>query len=97
MVEKKQVFGRGLTSLLCENLCEVSSNNNNNEQVTIPIEKLKSGPWQARKTFNVADLEDLTNSIESKGIISPILVTPIKTKGAEDFNIIAGERRWRAA
>ena len=97
MVEKKQGLGRGLTSLLGENLSEVSSNNNNNEQVTIPIEKLKPGPWQARKTFNADDLGDLTNSIESKGIISPILVTPVKIKGVEGFYIIAGERRWRAA
>ena len=96
MVEKKQGLGRGLTSLLGENLSEVSSNNNN-EQITIPVEKLKPGPWQARKTFNDADLEDLTNSIVSKGIISPILVTPVKIKGVEDFYIIAGERRWRAA
>ena len=96
MVEKKQGLGRGLTSLLGENLSEVSSNNNN-EQMKIPVEKLKPGPWQARKTFNAADLEDLTNSIESKGIISPILVTPVKIKGVEDFYIIAGERRWRAA
>jgi ParB family chromosome partitioning protein len=97
MVEKKQGLGRGLTSLLGENLSEVSPNNNNNEQVTIPTEKLKPGPWQARKTFNVSDLEDLKNSIESKGIISPILVTPVNIKGVEDFYIIAGERRWRAA
>ena len=95
MVEKKQGLGRGLTSLLGENLSEVSSNNN--KQLTIPIEKLKPGPWQARKTFNSADLEDLTNSIVSKGIISPILVTPVKVKSAVDFYIIAGERRWRAA
>ena len=96
MAERKQGLGRGLTSLLGENLSE-DSPNNNNEQLTIPIEKLKPGPWQARKTFNVSDLEDLTNSIESKGIISPILVTPAKTKGVEIFYIIAGERRWRAA
>ena len=96
MAEKKQGLGRGLTSLLGENLSEASPNNNN-EQITIPIEKLKPGPWQARKTFNVSDLEDLTNSIESKGIISPILVTPVKIKGVEGFYIIAGERRWRAA
>ena len=96
MVEKKQGLGRGLTSLLGENLSEVSSNNNN-EQIRIPVEKLKPGPWQARKTFNAADIEDLTNSIVSKGIISPILVTPVKINGAEDFYIIAGERRWRAA
>ena len=96
MAERKQGLGRGLTSLLGENLSE-DSPNNNNEQLTIPIEKLKPGPWQARKTFNVSDLEDLTNSIESKGIISPILVTPAKIKGVEIFYIIAGERRWRAA
>ena len=96
MAERKQGLGRGLTSLLGENLSEVSPNNNN-EQLTIPIEKLKPGPWQARKNFNSSDLEDLTNSIESKGIISPILVTPAKIKDVEIFYIIAGERRWRAA
>ena len=97
MAEKKLALGRGLTSLLGENITDVVSNNKNNEQTTKPIEKIKPGPWQARKTFKNSDLEDLSRSIESKGIINPILVTPANSQDDKDFYIIAGERRWRAA
>ena len=98
MVERKTGLGRGLTSLLGENLSHMDFTLNNDSQIKkIPIEKIQPGPWQARVMFDKDDLEDLTNSIISKGIVNPILVTPSKKKDNSLFYLIAGERRWRAA
>ena len=98
MVERKIGLGRGLTSLLGENLSHMDITLNNDSQIKkIPIEKIQPGPWQARVTFDRDDLEDLSNSIISKGIINPVLVTPSEQKDDDLFYLIAGERRWRAA
>ena len=81
MVERKIGLGRGLTSLLGENLSHNDFTKNNDTQIKkIPLEKLKPGPWQARKVFGKEDLEDLANSIISKGIVNPVLVTPSEKK-----------------
>jgi ParB family chromosome partitioning protein len=63
---------------------------------TLPVAFLKPNRFQPRKTFAPEDLNDLTESIREKGILQPILVRPIKGD-AETFEIVAGERRWRAA
>ena len=98
MVERKTGLGRGLTSLLGENLSHMDFTLNNDSQIKkIPIEKIQPGPWQARVMFDKDDLEDLSNSIISKGIVNPVLVTPSKKKDDNLFYLIAGERRWRAA
>ena len=60
----------------------------------IPIEKIEPNPNQPRQIFNQEALQELANSILEKGIIQPLLV---RKKGADQFEIIAGERRWRAA
>jgi ParB family chromosome partitioning protein len=62
----------------------------------VPIESLKPNPDQPRKHFSVESLEELTASIRDKGVLQPILVRP---QPGEDgmWQIIAGERRWRAA
>ena len=98
MVERKIGLGRGLTSLLGENLSHTDFTLNNDSQIKkIPIEKIQPGPWQARKLFDKEDLQDLSNSIISKGIVNPVLVTPSEKKDNNVFYLIAGERRWRAA
>jgi ParB family chromosome partitioning protein len=61
---------------------------------TLPIEFLKANPNQPRKRFNKADLDDLAESIKARGLLQPILVRPI---AHEHYEIVAGERRWRAA
>jgi ParB family chromosome partitioning protein len=58
-----------------------------------PIEKLKPNPRNPRRQFTEAELEELTDSIKERGIIQPIVVR----ETANEFEIIAGERRWRAA
>jgi ParB family chromosome partitioning protein len=65
-------------------------------QKRVPIEFLRANPRNPRTVFDEADLEELTASIREKGIIQPILVRTVP--GAADaYEIIAGERRWRAA
>jgi ParB family chromosome partitioning protein len=62
----------------------------------VPIELLHPNPAQPRKTFVEADLEELAQSLRAKGIIQPLLVRP-SPRAAGDYEIVAGERRWRAA
>ena len=101
MADKKTGLGRGLTSLLGENLSEsileIEKNNNNIEIKKIPIEKIKPGPWQARKQFDKESIYELSESITSKGVINPIIITPTDGAKATEFYLIAGERRWRAS
>ena len=98
MSEKIKGLGRGLTSLLGEDISVVSELKNEGKNIKIiPVEKIKPGSWQARKNFDANDLEDLSNSIKSKGILSPILVTQSNDKNESSYDLIAGERRWRAA
>lgn len=62
----------------------------------VPIEFLRPNPFQPRHVFREEDLTDLSNSIREKGILQPIVVRPVS--GQENaFEIVAGERRWRAA
>ena len=65
----------------------------------VPIEEMRANPNNPRKHFSDAELEDLTNSIREHGIVQPILVRPIRNEdlGGARYEIIAGERRWRAA
>jgi ParB family chromosome partitioning protein len=63
---------------------------------TLPVAFLKPNRFQPRKNFAPEDLNDLTESIREKGVLQPILVRPIKGD-SETFEIVAGERRWRAA
>ena len=67
---------------------------NNSELQKLPIEFLHSGKYQPRKDMSEEALEELASSIRSQGIIQPIVVRPI---AHNSFEIIAGERRWRAA
>ena len=64
---------------------------------TISIEKLKSGIYQPRKNFDKEALEELSRSIKEHGILQPIVVRPVGSGQLGNFEIVAGERRWRAA
>ena len=66
------------------------------QQIKLPIHSLVSGKYQPRKTFDQAELEELAESIKVNGILQPILVRPL-TNNAKSYEIIAGERRWRAS
>jgi ParB family chromosome partitioning protein len=72
-----------------------SAQNISNERL-VPVEKIYPNPNQPRKTFQEEKLIELANSIKTKGIVQPLIVR--KKKGTkESFEIVAGERRWRAA
>jgi ParB family chromosome partitioning protein len=92
-------LGRGLSALLGEQAAEVAVDGSSPAPGGVrlaPIESLKPNPDQPRKIFNAADLEELAASIRDKGVLQPILV---RAQPGQDgaWQIIAGERRWRAA
>jgi ParB family chromosome partitioning protein len=62
----------------------------------IPIEWINVGPWQPRRRFDKAGLDELASSIRQKGIVQPILLRPTPDKPSR-YQLVAGERRWRAA
>lgn len=59
----------------------------------LPVEKIQRGRYQPRKHFDNTSLQELADSIKRQGVVQPIVVRPV----ADDFEILAGERRWRAA
>ena len=62
----------------------------------VPIEFLRANPFQPRHTFREEELADLANSIREQGILQPIVVRPVQGE-PDAYEIVAGERRWRAA
>ncbi|NWH08166.1 MAG: ParB/RepB/Spo0J family partition protein [Alphaproteobacteria bacterium] len=94
---KQGRLGRGLSALMGDaDLAPSASADRGRSLREIPIEFLRANPFQPRQVFTPEDLDDLTNSIREKGIIQPIVVRPMKGE-ANAFQIVAGERRWRAA
>ena len=89
-------LGRGLAALLGDSGHESDSVVRARGQKRIPIEFLRRNPLNPRTHFDEDDLADLTASVREKGIIQPILVRTMPGE-ADAYEIIAGERRWRAA
>jgi ParB family chromosome partitioning protein len=89
-------LGRGLASLIGDVGNENTVVERGRGQRRVPIENLRPNPRNPRKHFSDAELSDLASSIAERGIIQPIVVRAVR--GSNDlFEIIAGERRWRAA
>ena len=88
---KNRGLGRGLDALLSNDGDNQSSEETSN---VIALDKLISGKFQPRKNFNQETLKELADSIKAQGIIQPILVRMISNN---QYEIIAGERRWQAA
>jgi ParB family transcriptional regulator, chromosome partitioning protein len=89
-------LGRGLAALLGQDADEGAARIDPQSRRLVPIELVRPNPNNPRRTFDEASLAELTDSIREKGILQPILVRDMpQTVGA--FEIIAGERRWRAA
>ena len=89
-------LGRGLAALIGDVGDEMEVGERGTRQRRIPVEFLRPNPRNPRKTFADAELDDLANSIRERGIIQPIVVRSLPNL-ADAFEIIAGERRWRAA
>ncbi|GAA0641429.1 ParB/RepB/Spo0J family partition protein [Brevundimonas lenta] len=99
MSERQRGLGRGLSALLGEQVADAVPVDGSPAPAGVrmaPIESLKPNPDQPRKIFNREDLEELATSIRDKGVLQPILV---RSQPGQDgvWQIIAGERRWRAA
>lgn len=99
MSVKKRGLGRGLDALLTTQ--KPTSDEKDSQTVTqqselqkLPIEWLRPGKYQPRKDMSQEALEDLANSIRAQGVIQPVVVRELATNS---YEIIAGERRWRAA
>ena len=94
---KKRQLGRGLASLLGEEgEAKGFKNETNSDIFTIPIEDIEASKIQPRKEFNDEEILALSKSIESQGILQPILIRQHASK-EKKYEIVAGERRWRAA
>ena len=95
---KRKALGRGLSALMAD--IEPSRTPEMSEVtrgvMSIPIESIEPNPDQPRKKFFKDDLDDLARSIVEKGIIQPLIVRKIDDKN-DNYQIVAGERRWRAA
>ena len=90
-------LGRGLASLIGDVGAESQSTDRApRSQRKVPIEHVRANPRNPRKLFSDAELTELSDSIRERGIIQPIVVRTARGS-ADSFEIIAGERRWRAA
>jgi ParB family chromosome partitioning protein len=89
---QKARLGRGLASLIGGQFEEVAGVEHRN----VPLASLKPGRFNPRRNFAEAQLEELAGSIRERGLVQPLVVRP-SSVDAESFEIVAGERRWRAA
>ncbi len=95
---KTRGLGRGLSALMADigPATEADSDGPRRPDRLIPIEQIRPNPNQPRRSFNSEALSELADSIREKGIIQPLIVRPAPD-GSDSYEIVAGERRWRAA
>src|SRR5579862_6355717 len=91
---RQRGLGRGLSALIGDETARTEGPARGSR--ALPVAFLRPNRLQPRKHFDPDDLNDLANSIREKGMLQPILVRPIKGE-PDAFEIVAGERRWRAA
>jgi len=98
-VGKRQGLGRGLSALLGEDVVDYATGDVARGRKDVPVERLRPGRHQPRRKFDDEEAAALANSVREHGVLQPIIVRRIdgKVDGAETFEIVAGERRWRAA
>ncbi len=96
MADERSRLGRGLAALIGDvgGESQSATGDSSRKPRRAPVESLRVNPRNPRKTFTESDLEELAASIKERGIIQPIVV---RDGGKDKFEIIAGERRWRAA
>ncbi|GGD21472.1 chromosome segregation DNA-binding protein [Sinisalibacter lacisalsi] len=94
-------LGRGLSALMADVASDSATDEEGAPVVRradqmVPIDQIEPNPDQPRRTFTPADLDDLAASIREKGVIQPLILRP-NPKREDTYEIVAGERRWRAA
>jgi len=92
--ERPRGLGRGLSALIGDEAAPTRGEMPAKGSRTLPVAFLKPGRFQPRKAFADEALAELAASIREKGVLTPILVRPL---GPDSYEIVAGERRWRAA
>src|ERR1700754_3965805 len=111
MIQKKPVMGRGLADLLGKSAARSAPEPGPNapaappapvgeELAKLPLDLLQRGKYQPRVDMRPETLQELADSIKAQGVVQPIVVRPIdvpEVAGHARYEIIAGERRWRAA
>ena len=96
MSQKRGGLGRNLSALLSQAAVQIESNMHVDEQAQIaylPIMSLIPGQYQPRRTFSAETITELADSIRQQGLLQPLVVRALES---DHFEIIAGERRWRA-
>ena len=96
MAAKKKRLGRGLGSLIggVSEITEPTEQENQGAGILeLPVDQIQRGEYQPRKVFEEEALQELANSIQAQGVVQPIVVR----KDGQHYELIAGERRWRAA
>jgi ParB family chromosome partitioning protein len=95
-MQPKRVLGRGLGALIPQKPAEAppSAAAPSGGLAMVPVDQIAPNPYQPRKTFNEASIEELARSVREHGIVQPLVVTRI---GDHKYRLIAGERRFRAA
>ncbi|MBU2889677.1 ParB/RepB/Spo0J family partition protein [Celeribacter halophilus] len=98
---KNRGLGRGLSALMADVAPETSGENTSTDEprradMMVPIEQIVPNPDQPRRTFDQSALDELADSIREKGVIQPLIVRESPRKAGE-YEIVAGERRWRAS
>lgn len=96
MVAKRKSLGRGLSALLGEDNENQAAAITAQGMRTVAVEQLRPGRYQPRRVMDEAGIEELAQSIRDKGVLQPILVRRLND-GPQAYEIVAGERRWRAA
>ncbi|WP_136443405.1 ParB/RepB/Spo0J family partition protein [Pacificoceanicola onchidii] len=97
--EQRRGLGRGLSALMADvdvNSQQLEKSSPTRPDQVVPIERVVPNPDQPRRTFTQDQLQELADSIRTKGIIQPLIVR-VNPRNAEEYEIVAGERRWRAA
>jgi ParB family chromosome partitioning protein len=99
MAAKKNPLGRNLSSMLSKTALQhavenAASESSRDSLRKLPLDIISPGPYQPRSFFDADRLEELAESIRHQGVIQPVVVRP---SGGNEYQLIAGERRWRAA
>jgi len=100
MALKKNPLGRNLSSMLSKSALQHAAENaasgtsGRDTLKSLPLDIISPGPFQPRSIFDADRLEELAESIRHQGVIQPVVV---RVKGDDQYELIAGERRWRAA
>jgi ParB family chromosome partitioning protein len=89
-------LGRGLSALMADVAPAAAADQPRRADMVVPIDRIRPNPDQPRRDFAPEALEELAASIRTRGVIQPLIVRP-DPSARESFQIVAGERRWRAA